>query len=186
MLLVGIFKPLTTVLILIVALLPGALPGDPYARAVALGLLCSLIGDIVLMLPGNPFLFGLLAFLAAHICYAVAFHSGAASPAFPWILLALFAVAAILLRYLWRALTPVVRGAASLYMAAIVLMASLAMARFVSTPLPHSLSAAAGAALFMASDAMLVINRFRTPFRLVHLAVLGTYYAAQLLIALSV
>ena len=36
-----IFKPLTTVLILTAALLPGTFLADPYARAIGLGLLFS-------------------------------------------------------------------------------------------------------------------------------------------------
>ena len=55
--LIYVFKPLTTILILAVALLPGTFLTDPYVGAIGLGLLFSLFGDIWLMLPGNLFLY---------------------------------------------------------------------------------------------------------------------------------
>jgi uncharacterized membrane protein YhhN len=56
------------------------------------------------------------------------------------------------------------------------------MARFSMV----TLSAAIGALLFLASDLILAIDRFRRPFHLSHAAVLGSYFAGQWLIALSI
>jgi uncharacterized membrane protein YhhN len=53
-------------------------------------------------------------------------------------------------------------------------------------PTPGSTFAAAGAALFMASDAILALNRFRRPFRSAQTLIMTSYVAAQALIALSV
>jgi uncharacterized membrane protein YhhN len=47
------------------------------------------------------------------------------------------------------------------------------------------MAAATGALLFVASDATLAIDRFARPFVLSRAAVLSTYFAAQLLIAVS-
>ena len=49
-----------------------------------------------------------------------------------------------------------------------------------------ALAAAVGATLFMVSDTALAANKFRTPFRSAELLILGTYYTAIWLIALSV
>jgi len=49
-----------------------------------------------------------------------------------------------------------------------------------------ALTALAGACLFLASDSMLAVDRFRLPFRAAEPIVFATYWAAQLLIALSV
>ncbi len=65
-------------------------------------------------------------------------------------------------------------------------MAALAVGRSLGSMSAGTAAAAIGALLFMASDAMLAINRFRRPFRLAQAAVLGCYFAGQLLIALSV
>src|SRR5512143_3607936 len=75
--LIYLFKPLTTILILAIALLPGTFITDPYARLIGLGLLFSLAGDIWLVLPADRFLYGLVSFLLAHLCYIAAFVTAA-------------------------------------------------------------------------------------------------------------
>ena len=78
-----VFKPLTTVLIIVLAWPRGA--DKPAARrALRIGLLLSLLGDIALLWPQQGFLPGLVAFLLAHIAYIVAFtreHRFLAQPA---------------------------------------------------------------------------------------------------------
>jgi uncharacterized membrane protein YhhN len=181
-----VFKPLTTILILIVALLPGTFLADRYAGAIGLGLLFSLFGDIWLMLPGNRFLYGLVSFLLAHICYIFAFLPNASASGFPWPVIPLALIGAVILMYLWPALSAGLKGAVSLYVTVIVVMATLAVTRAMARFSTDTLSAAVGALLFIASDAILAINRFRRPFHLGQAAVLGTYFVGQLFIALSV
>lgn len=185
-LIIGSFKPITTVLILVIALLPGSFASDPYARLIAIGLIFCLFGDILLVLPHDRFLFGLGAFLIGLLFYALAFRSGAAGQGFPLVMLALAVIAALILRYLWSGLSSALQLPVALYVGTITLMAALAVGRALRELSPGTLLAAIGAVLFMASDATLAVNRFRRPFRLAPAAVLGTYFAAQLLIALSV
>jgi uncharacterized membrane protein YhhN len=184
--LIYIFKPLTTVLILAAALLPGTFPSDPYARAIAIGLVFSLLGDVFLMLPGNFFIPGLVSFLCAHLCYILAFLPGAVWYTFLPALVPLALIGVAVLGYLWPSLTPHLKPAVALYVAVIVTMAASAAGRAAAAPSLGALLAAAGSLLFMTSDAALAVNRFRRPFRWAQAVVLGTYYAAQLLIALSV
>jgi uncharacterized membrane protein YhhN len=61
-----------------------------------------------------------------------------------------------------------------------------AAARAVALPSTATALAATGAALFLASDAILALNRFGTPFRAGRALNLATYFAGQWLIALSV
>lgn len=72
------------------------------------------------------------------------------------------------------------------YVVVIVVMAWQAAARAAGLGSVGALLAAAGAALFVLSDAALAVNRFRRPFRAAQAVILPTYYAAQLLIAWSV
>ncbi len=180
-----VFKPLTTILILVAALLPGTVRTDPYARAIAAGLVFSLAGDVLLQLPGR-FLHGLGAFLFAQIAYIVAFHSGAQATGFAAVVAVLAGVAAGMLWYLWPALDLPLRAPVAVYVIMIECMTALAVGRLLEQPSTPTLLAAGGAILFMCSDAMLAINRFRRPFRLAELGVLATYFVAQLLIALSI
>jgi uncharacterized membrane protein YhhN len=68
---------------------------------------------------------------------------------------------------------------------AIVMMAYQAGERWLELSTLSTLLAFLGAVLFMFSDALLALNRFRKPFMGAQLAILGSYYAAQWLIAVS-
>ena len=184
--LVYLFKPLTTILILIIALLPGTFLSDRYAGAIALGLLFGLGGDVFLMLPGNYFLYGLVSFLIGHFCYWVAFFPATFGVDFLGLLFPLLIVGGLVLRYLWPALAKGDRVPVILYVLIILGMTALAIYRTLQTSSPATFSAALGALLFLTSDISLAVNRFRKPFALVHLVVLSTYFAGQGLIAWSV
>ena len=61
-----------------------------------------------------------------------------------------------------------------------------ALAQWLTLGTGWALCALLGAALFTVSDSALALDRFRGAFARAPLAVLGTYYPAQWLIALSV
>jgi uncharacterized membrane protein YhhN len=167
------------------ALLPGTFPGDPYARAIVIGLLFSLAGDVFLVLPDKYFVFGLFAFLLAHISYSVAFQSGSMAPGFRWVLLGMLAFGLAVLIYLREGIPAQMRTPVAAYILVILIMASLAVGRALGQPSTSTFVAAAGALLFVISDGILAVNRFRYPFRLAQAVVLVTYFAAQYLIAIS-
>ncbi|MGD0485256.1 MAG: lysoplasmalogenase [Gemmatimonadales bacterium] len=185
-----VFKPLTTILVLAATLLVFT-PADPrYQELILAGLALSLAGDVFLMLGEARFLPGLGCFLAAQLVYAWAFTTSAPFGAvqMPWAApFAFFAVMVVLA--LWQGLPgPTLRGAVVVYAAAIGLMAWRAAVRVGAPGVPPGSGAAAlaGACLFLASDAVLAVNRFRRPLRLGEPVTLATYWAAQFLIALSV
>jgi uncharacterized membrane protein YhhN len=183
--LVYIAKPATTTLILLVAVLARQPVSMAYQWLIVVGLLFALAGDIFLMLPADRFLAGLVSFLLAHLWYIGAFGAALLGWSLSWWGLAVVLFAAgvylVLQPDLGALQWPVL-----FYMAAISFMAWLAITLFVQRGEAWALSAAAGAGLFVISDATLAINRFRKPFRSAPLLVLGSYYLAQWLIALSV
>ena len=175
-------KPLTTVLILLLAVRRGR---GPYARAVLAGLLLSLAGD-VLLIPEGLFVGGLAAFLLAHVAYLRAFTRGArfAARAAPFAIVA--AIAAAILAVLWPRLPPGLGVPVLAYVAMLGAMTAQAFVRHATLRTPAAARAALGGALFLASDALLAIDRFHTGLPLAPLLVLGAYWPAQLLIALSI
>ncbi len=178
-------KPLTTALILLMALQAAPAVSAPYKTLIAGGLLFSLAGDVFLMLPADRFVAGLASFLTAHIFYIAAFvvRSGFHADGMA---LALYAAAGGTMLYaLWPHIGRM-RGPVLVYMAAILIMGWQALGMWRAAPSASTLSVAIGAALFVLSDAVLALDRFRGPFPAAKLAVLGTYYPAQILIALSV
>lgn len=184
--LVYVFKPLTTLLILAIALRPSSGAAGRYAGAVALGLVFSLAGDVFLMLPTDRFREGLASFLGAHVCYIAAFTSGTGFVAEPAATVAFGALGLLLLRLLWSGVPGRLRVPVVLYVAVILTMAAQATGRALRIHDVSSLLAAAGAALFVVSDALLAWDRFRASFRFSRAAVLSTYFLAQWLIGLSV
>ena len=72
-----------------------------------------------------------------------------------------------------------------IYMLVILVMAWRAIEYARQYPSPGPLAAALGALLFVISDSALALNRFARPFRAAQALVLGTYFLAQWLIALS-
>lgn len=184
--LITICKPLTTILILLVCILPGTLFRDPYALAIGIGLLFSLMGDIWQMLSRRHFLKALVSFLITHICYALAFLGAKPAPGSLWPLAPVSLIGASILTYLWPGLSAGMKRAVSAYVAVIVGMVALAAGQALAKPSAATLLAAAGAFLFLASDAVLAVNRFRRPFRLAQAVILSSYFAGQLMISLSV
>jgi uncharacterized membrane protein YhhN len=182
---VYLFKPLTTLLILGLAVSAPSAHGSAYRLAILVGLVFSLAGDVFLMLPSDRFLAGLASFLLAHLAYVAAFGVAGATASEPQLLLPLVVVAVFLLRLLWPGLGKLVIPVV-LYTGTIVVMVWRAWARSRSIPTPGTELAAAGAALFLLSDAMLALNRLHRRFPSAQAAVQATYVAAQALIAMSV
>jgi uncharacterized membrane protein YhhN len=182
---VYIFKPLTTILILLTAFLADASLASSYQRLILFGLLFSLAGDVFLMLPKDRFIFGLFSFLIAHVFYIVAFTGGPGPGFTGWIIAMIVLIgvvqAALLLPYAGRMKLPVLA-----YMIVILVMLWRAWERFQVFGRTGTLLAAVGAALFVFSDSLLAWNRFRHPFRSAEAIKLSAYFAAQWLIACSV
>jgi uncharacterized membrane protein YhhN len=168
-------------LIVAVLALEPAVP-EQIRLLVLIALGASLIGD-VLLLPGRPFLGGVVAFAAAQVAYAAAFLLRPLEP----IALVAGAVAGVLVAIAIG--RPILRGApgAMRLPVAAYLVLILAMATSATgTTVPF---AVAGAWTFVASDAILAWGRFADPVAGARpgwwVANLATYHVAQGLLVLS-
>jgi uncharacterized membrane protein YhhN len=180
---VYIFKPLTMVFICLIAIL-GQATVPFYKVMIITGLVFSLAGDVFLMLPSDRFVAGLVAFLIAHLFYIAAFVSEiSALMWWPLIPLVIYGIViyVILSSSLGKMRLPVL-----IYIVAILIMTWLAWERWGQTGQSGALLAPVGAVLFVISDTVLAINRFRGPFKPSRALNLITYFAAQWLIASSV
>lgn len=184
-------KPLATLLIVLAA--AAARPLSPrYRRWIVSGLGFSLLGDVLLMLPHDLFVPGLVAFLFAHLCYLVALADDTRLAAHPLSWLACLGVGALNLWLLWLSLMPALRPAVVVYVLVLAAMAGQAVgrawhhARLRSRLRRPAWRAAAGALLFMLSDSLLAWDRFHAALPLASLWILASYYAAQWLLARSV
>lgn len=188
-LVVYVFKPMTTVLIIVLAATAQEVDRT-YQILIAVGLVFSLAGDVFLMLPEAPrsyFMPGLVVFLIAHLFYIGAFVMGTR-----WanqdvlVLLPFVAFGVGCTAYLWRHLGPM-KAPVVVYTAVILSMGWRSAARIYAPDLPTTAAICAfvGVGLFIISDLILAVNRFARPFVAARATNLTTYFAGQACIALS-
>lgn len=144
-------------------------------------LVCSLAGDVLLMVPTDLFVAGLAAFLVGHVCYVAGLW--AQPPGGVAIAIAAAGVI-VVVTPVARRILGALRGRrelgvpVALYMAVISVMLATALAT-------GNVLAGVGAALFVSSDAMIAWNRFVRPFRAADLGIMVTYHLGQAGLVLS-
>jgi uncharacterized membrane protein YhhN len=153
-------------------------PGE-YRRWLSLGLIFSLVGDVLLAWPGDLFVFGLGAFLLAHLAYLKAYLSDCRRPALLPLALALGVGAVLLAILVSNGLGPLLIPVI-VYGLVISAMLWRALAR-LSTAVPKRSAwlAAAGALAFVFSDSLIGINRFVQPFHAAPYLIIVSYWLAQ-------
>lgn len=173
----------------------GAMTGDGshLAKLVLAGLILGCIADILLNLrwvfkeKGKLiFLVGILVFLSGHIVYLAAILPMAQS------LVSCFVIGIILTAGLMKWIFTKITAEKAFkifgvfYIGAIVLMNCVAISNLITVPSAFTALFAAGAALFLISDIVLILNTFgpESKFSL-RITNLSLYYLGQLLIALS-
>jgi uncharacterized membrane protein YhhN len=155
-----------------------------YGRLVLVALALSWVGDLCLTYQSpQMFLAGLAAFLLAHVAYVVAFFvRGVEWVALLVALMGVTLIAAVTWRWLRPHIGVQMRRPVAAYVLAISVMVAAAFGTVAADPDPKI---AIGAVAFFASDIFVARNRFVGP-GLVNRAVgLPSYYAGQVLLALS-
>lgn len=178
-----ISKVLTMLLIIALAFNYRGYDQDGSHAWILLGLFLSLAGDILLMLPSDRFVHGLIAFLVAHLCYIVGFAQG------PLVLklldgLLLLALAATVFGLLWHGLAEM-RLPVLVYMLTILAMVWVAAGAWHASLTAGTAAALVGGLLFLFSDGVLALDRFFRPIPQAPAWVMSSYFAAQFLMAAS-
>jgi uncharacterized membrane protein YhhN len=178
-----VLKPLTMVVLIGAAL---ALP-DPVTDGARLfmvaGLVCSLAGDVFLMLDEKLFLGGLVSFLVGHVMYVIGLlrFDDVTPPLLLVGVVVVFIAAAVIGSRVVRGATETdsrLTGPVAIYMAVISLMVVMAF----GTAVPIAIL---GAVLFYASDGVLGWNKFVEPVPNGRLAIMTTYHLGQIGLVLA-
>ena len=157
--------------------------GDPIATWLLVGLALCAAGD-VLLIRDRTFDLGLLSFLLGHVAYVAAFHAAAPVTEWTrWILLPIALASFGALAWLWPHLGHR-RISVGAYVLVITVMVWGALA--VTTGGFLGPKIAVGAVLFYLSDLTVARDRFVQSDFINRGIGLPMYYAAQVLIALSV
>ncbi|MGN8342168.1 lysoplasmalogenase [Pseudomonas sp. SMV71] len=153
-------------------------PGE-YRRWISLGLIFSVVGDVLLAWPGDLFVFGLSAFLLAHLAYLKAYLSDCRRQALLPLALALGIGAMLLAILISSGLGPLLVPVL-VYGLVISAMLWRALARLgTDVPQRSAWLAAAGAAAFVFSDSLIGINRFVSPFQTAPYLIIVSYWLGQ-------
>ena len=179
-----ILKPLTTILIIILAYTLDPTYSILYKNLLIIGLIFSLMGDIFLM-SERFFLPGLISFLCTHLLYIGGFHVETVTNHMAWIGISLIIIGVVFYKFLFSYLGKL-KIPVFIYLSVIVLMGWQAIQLNAYWGTTSTLFAMVGSILFMVSDASLALNRFVKPLPQVQLVVLGSYYVAQWCIANSI
>jgi uncharacterized membrane protein YhhN len=178
---IGIYvcKPLTLVL-----MIASAIALDPTSGAVrawfVVALVLSLLGDVFLMLPSDAFVAGLSAFLLAHVAYVVGLNIESDGR---WLLaIPVVVVAGVLGR---RLVAGIRRSGHPEMVAPVVAYVVTILVMVASAVASGNALAAAGALLFMTSDAFIGEDRFVAHRDWQPLTIIVTYHVAQALFVLS-
>ncbi|MFD2822621.1 lysoplasmalogenase [Lacinutrix iliipiscaria] len=178
-----IFKPLSTILVILLPVLYAKNTLKPYKNIILLGLIFCLIGDVFLMFD-SYFVFGLASFLIGHVLFIYAFTTINGFSKNIKTLIPLLMIASIIFfnlkNHLGDLLIPVI-----LYITCIVLMAWQAINLYVWKKEYGFLLITIGACLFMVSDTVLSIGKFISDFTIAQFLISSTYWSAIALIALS-
>lgn len=181
-----IFKPLTTILIIVLAFFQQSEVSETYKYLIIIGLFLSLFGDVFLMLPSDKFVQGLASFLVAHIFYIWAFTLGF-GPYFEFSFLIPVAIYAII--FLWIILPKTANLKLPVFIYALMLLVFMwqATGRFFYLAETTALFTILGAVLFVISDSVLAFDRFLVKkYKFSQTLILATYWGAQVLLALSI
>jgi len=184
------FKPLTTLSIFFFAWRSKPVISHSYQKAILAGIVCSLIGDIFLMLPGTVFrqgfICGLLSFLLAHICFLRALLTDSRFAGQPLAFAGIAALGVINLVILWPGLPSALQIPVVAYVCLLLCMTAQAISRGLQLRSMSGRLALIGGLCFMLSDTLLAYNRFYAPITHSPLLILSSYYLALWLIAASV
>jgi uncharacterized membrane protein YhhN len=155
--------------------------------AFALGLVFSLVGDVLLMIPNGPFLGGLVAFLLALISYIIGFNT--TPPPFSLFAMLMAVAVGLAARRIYTRLDQALLQKGQARMRLPVLIYAMAMSLMLLSAFLTGLKeewgaipallASLGALLFFTSDTMLAWDRFVEPLTHRDLKVKVTYHLGQ-------
>lgn len=175
-----ILKPLTTILVILLPLLGKGVEGK-FRHILILALCFCFLGDI-LLLKEDYFVFGLGAFLIAHLLLARGFMGLNGFQKNISVALVLLTIGVGLYVWLYSDLGPLKYPVAA-YVLVILFMAWQGIGLYMQDKTKAHGFIALGVLLFMFSDSMIAVNKFKLSFEYAGLVILSTYWLAIALIA---
>jgi uncharacterized membrane protein YhhN len=171
-----VLKPLTTIAILFIPLLYGVSINRKYYRRLVIALVLCLLGDVLLLNP-DWFLYGLAAFFVAHLFYIFAFLSyrGLYLKLRPF--LVLLGIGGGFYAFVYDGLGEL-QIPVAFYILCLVFMCWQAIGLYYRYENRRFRFVMLGSVLFLISDAILALDKFKFSFDTAEIFVLLTYWMA--------
>ncbi|MDF0714965.1 lysoplasmalogenase [Muricauda sp. 334s03] len=176
-----VFKPLTTILVISLLFIIPQKQHTKFKSIMISALLFCLMGDILLLFSAY-FVFGLAAFLVAHILFVIGFIQLKGFNGSWAAFIILYGIGTALFFWLRPGLGQFMIPVAA-YVVVICFMAWQGIGLFLKEKRTEFLWIAIAVLLFMFSDTMIAISKFKSDFDYSSIIILGTYWLSIGLIA---
>lgn len=173
-------KPITTILVILLPVLRKG-ENNKFRNTLIAALCFCVIGDI-LLLKSDFFVYGLGTFLIGHLLFSKGFIYLEGFQKNIAIALVLLLVGIGIYIWLYKDLG-VLKYPVAAYVLVILFMVWQGVSLYLDNKKTSYALIALGALLFMFSDALIAINKFKNPFELSGMLILSTYWLAITLIA---
>jgi uncharacterized membrane protein YhhN len=152
-------------------------PASNTARVwFCVALAACVVGDVLLMIPRDAFVFGLGAFVVAQVCFTIGFTHE--EPTAARLVAGVVIVALVVGPLAWRFVHALRARGKTAMIAPVAVYIAVIAAMVVSAIAGGSAWGIAGAVLFLVSDSLIAENRFVAPRAWAPIAVMVTYHLA--------
>ncbi|MEW5291087.1 lysoplasmalogenase [Erwinia papayae] len=174
-----VFKPVTLLLLLAWAWQAPVLNTSDYL--ILFGLLATLVGDALTLLPNRRMLYAVGAFFLSHLLYTLYFASHMTLTFFWPIPLALLVIGILLIGALWNKLEEL-RWPVCTFIGMTLLMTWLATEQYFFRPKAYSFSLMAGTSLLLLANIIWYLTHYRRRFTSDSAIIAACYFAGHFMI----
>lgn len=177
-----VFKPVT--LLLLVAWAWQAPTRQTTDYLILAGLVATLIGDALTLLPRQRMLYALGAFFLSHLLYTISFAANMTMSFFWPIPLVLLVIGVVLIATIWTRLEDL-RWPISTFIGMTLVMTWMAAEQYFFRPGDYSFSLIVGASLLLLANIVWFVSHYRRRFRADSAIVAACYFAGHFMIVRS-
>lgn len=177
-----LFKPVTLLLLLLLALETPVL--SVYGYLIIMGLIATLLGDALMLLPKSRVMYALGAFFLSHLFYTLSFATQMTISLFWPLPLTLVIIGAVLLAVIWSRLEDL-RWPVVTFVAMTLLMVWLAGEQYYMRSTDFTFSILVGSSLLLLSVILGLVNHYRIKFRAADALVAACYFGGHFMIVRS-
>jgi uncharacterized membrane protein YhhN len=177
-----LFKPITLLLLLLLALETPAL--SVYGYLIIMGLVATLLGDALMLLPKSRVMYALGAFFLSHLFYTLSFATQMTISLFWPLPLTLLIIGAVLLAVIWTRLEEM-RWPVVTFVAMTLLMVWLAGEQYYMRSTDFTFSILVGTSLLLLSVILWLVNHYRLKFRAADALVAACYFGGHFMVVRS-